>query len=85
MLEPVLIAYGQMIPLNDHVYISSGSGTKGLTFSLGLHLQSYFVHASIEGSGESAHLLKQHVKYQSCVCWLKYVLAFTEMHHLDTK
>ena len=39
--------------LNIHVQLSSGS--KGLKVDMRLHLNTYFVYASSEGSDETAH------------------------------
>ena len=39
---------------NAHAEISSKAGD--MNFVLSLHLQSYFVYAISEGSGESAHM-----------------------------
>ena len=41
-------------PLNFHTGVSRG--TRGLNFGQCLHLHSYFVYASSECSGESAHM-----------------------------
>ena len=92
MLVHELIAYGQRTPLNNHVYISSGSGTKGLIFGLSLHLYSHILCMRVSKALVSlrirvtrAFVAQTNVKFQNLVCWLKYVLASTEMHHLDTK
>ena len=45
----------RMPPLNVHADISRGA--RSMTFfDLSLHLHPYFVHASSDGYGESAHL-----------------------------
>ena len=44
----------QEFPLNAHADVFSGA--KGLNFGMSLHLYPYFGYASIEGSGEVAHL-----------------------------
>ena len=49
----MLIAYAQVPLINAHVDISSKA--RGLHFGLCIHLLLYFVYASSEGSGESAH------------------------------
>ena len=84
----VLIAYAQRPPLNAHAGVSSGS--RGLTVGVSLHLHPYFMYASSEGSGQSAQTHQSlrcstNCYVQNLMCWLKYVLASTEMHHLDTK
>ena len=50
----VLITSVQKPPINVHAGVSIADS--GRNFGLGLHLHSYFVYASIEGSDESAHL-----------------------------
>ena len=50
----VLIAYAQMLLINAHYVVSSNA--RGLNFGPRLHLHPYFVYASSEGSGESAHM-----------------------------
>ena len=53
----VYIAYAQMrVIINAHANASSRA--RGRNFSPSLHLQLYFVYASSEGSGESAHMHK---------------------------
>ena len=44
----------QELPLNAHADVFSGA--RGLNFGMSLHLNPYFGYASIEGSGEAAHL-----------------------------
>ena len=50
----VLIAHAQKLPLNAQVDVSSGA--RGLKFGTSLYIHTYFVYASSEGSGESAHV-----------------------------
>ena len=53
------------------------SGARGLNFGLSLHIQTYFMHASSEGSDEPGHLCRfpwafiawQCDKYQHLLCW----------------
>ena len=69
------IAYAQMSPLNAHIDVSSRA--RSLNFDPGLHFHSYFVYASSETSGESAHMrrlvrvfnARQCDQYQICTCW----------------
>ena len=49
----VLIAHAQRPSSNANADVSSLA--RVLNFSLSIHLYSYFVYASSEGSGESAH------------------------------
>ena len=48
------IAYAQTSSLNAHIDVSDMA--RGLKFDPGLHLYPYFVYASSETSGESAHM-----------------------------
>ena len=48
------IAYALNYTLSAHADISSGYAI--LNYGFGLHLHPYFVYASSDGSGESAHL-----------------------------
>ena len=48
------IAYAQKPPLNAHIDVSDSA--RGLKFDLSPHLYPYFVYASSETSGESAHM-----------------------------
>ena len=50
----VLIAYAHKPLITSHSDIPSGA--RSLNFSFSLHLHPYSVHASNEGSGESAHM-----------------------------
>ena len=48
------MAYAQTPLMNAHTDVFSGD--RGLKFGLSLHLYPYFLYASSEGSGESAHM-----------------------------
>ena len=71
----ILIASAQKPPINSHTDLLSG--TRDLSFSLGLQLHPHFVYPSSEGSDESAHLrrlvkafdIRQYDKYQNSMCW----------------
>ena len=49
-----LIAYAQMLLINAVAGVSSRA--RGIHIDLHLHLHSYFMNASSEKSGESAHM-----------------------------
>ena len=75
-----LTAHAQKPPLNAYSDVSSG--TRSLNFGLGLHLHPYFMHASSEGSDETAHVRslvralasRRCNKYHKLVCWSIYTI-----------
>ena len=76
----ILTAHAQKPPFSAHLDISSGA--RSLNFGLGLHLHSYVMHTSSEGSDETAHVRslvralasRRCDKYHKLVCWSIYTI-----------
>ena len=82
--ELALIAYDQKAHLSTHTDVSYRA--KDLNIGKILYWHTYFMYASSECSGESAHVRRlawafvaqQRYKYQNLKCWLK-ILKFISM------
>ena len=77
-------AHAQTPPLNANAGVSSG--IKVLNCDLSLHLHPYFVYASSERSGESAHMrrLARVFAVRQCDKYQTSVLALLCMFHVRT-
>ena len=62
----VLIAHAQKLPLNAKLDISNGA--RVLQFGTSLYIHTYFVYASSEESGESAHVRRLTIPFVARQC-----------------